>query len=141
MPITNLDHIAIAVPGLDEAIQRFAEDLGLTLSGTEDVHSAQTTTAFFPVSVPETPSRIELVSPLDGQGPLVKYLDKRGPGLHHIAFRTTDIEADVATLKAKGYRFTSDTIGSGAHDTRVAFLHPKGTGGVLIELVEYPDHG
>lgn len=141
MAITNLDHIAIAVPGLDEAIRRFAEDLGLTLDGTEDVPSAQTTTAFFPVSVPERPSRIELVTPLEGRGAIATHLEKRGPGLHHIAFRTDDIEGDVAKLKAKGYRFTSETIGTGAHDTRVAFLHPKGTGGVLIELVEYPDHG
>ena len=139
--ILNLDHIAIAVPELEAAIRRFAEDLGLALSGTEDVPSAETTTAFFPVSVPQHPTRIELVSPLDGQGPLVRYLDKRGPGLHHLAFRTDDIEGDVAKLKAKGYRFTSDTIGTGAHDTRVAFLHPKGTGGVLIELVEYPHDG
>lgn len=139
--ILNLDHIAIAVDGLEAAIQRFAEDLGLELRGVEDVHSAKTQTAFFPVSVPDKPTTIELVAPLDGQGPLVRHLEKRGPGLHHIAFRTDDIEGDVATLKAKGYRFTSDTIGSGAHDTRVAFLHPKGCGGVLIELVEYPPHG
>lgn len=139
--ILNLDHIAVAVPELEEAIRRFAEDLGLSLSGTEDVVSAVTRTAFFPVSVPDRPTRIELVTPLDGKGPLVDHLAKRGPGLHHLAFRTDDIEGDVARLKGLGYRFTSDTIGHGAHGTRVAFLHPKGTGGVLIELVEYPDHG
>ena len=139
--ILNLDHIAISVPNLDRAIRRFADDLGLEMSGTEDVHSAQTTTAFFPVSVADTPSKIELVTPLDGKGPIVRSLERRGPGLHHIAFRTDDIEGDVAKLAAKGYRFTSETIGSGAHGTRVIFLHPKGTEGVLIELVEYPQDG
>lgn len=139
--LLNLDHIAIVVPELDEAIRRFAGDLGLELSGTEDVHSAQTATAFFPVSVPERPTKIELVTPLDGQGPLVRALETRGPGLHHLAFRTDDIEGDVAKLKAKGYRFTSDAIGGGAHGTRVIFVHPKSTGGVLIELVEYPSDG
>ncbi len=136
--ILHLDHVAIAVPDLDRAIRRFAEDLGLPLSGTEEVVEAQTATAFFPVSVPERPTRIELVSPLRGQGPLVRSLERRGPGLHHIAFRTDDIEGDVARLRARGYRFTSDHIGTGAHGTRVAFVHPKDAEGVLIELVEYP---
>jgi methylmalonyl-CoA/ethylmalonyl-CoA epimerase len=141
--ILNLDHVAIAVPELETAIRRFAEDLGLSLSGTEDVVSAQTRTAFFPVSDPEHPTRIELVSPLDGQGPLVRHLDKRGPGIHHLCFRTDDVDADMARLKAKGWRFTSDAPFGGAHGTRVCFIHPKSTGGVLIELAEYPEvsHG
>lgn len=139
--LLNLDHIAIAVPDLSEAIRRFAEDLGLELTGSEDVQSAQTTTAFFPVSRPETPTKIELVTPLDGKGPIARSLEKRGPGLHHLAFRTDDIEGDVAKLKDKGYRFTTDEIGTGAHGTRIIFVHPSSTGGVLLELVEYPDHG
>lgn len=137
--ILNLDHIAIAVPGLQEAIERFSEDLGLTLTGTEAVDSQKTETAFFPVSDPSRPTKIELVSPLAGQGPLVRYLDKRGPGLHHLCFRTDDLDADVARLSARGYRFTSDAPTPGAHGTRVIFIHPKSTGGVLIELAEYPD--
>ncbi len=137
--ILNLDHIAIAVPGLQEAIQRFSADLGLTLTGTEAVDSQKTETAFFPVSDPERPTRIELVAPLDGQGPLVRYIDKRGAGLHHLCFRTDDLDADIARLTAKGYRFTSDAPTPGAHDSRVIFIHPKSTGGVLIELAEYPN--
>ena len=132
--ILSLDHIAIAVPDLQAAIQRFAEDLGLTLDGTEDVLDAQTTTAFFPV--PET--RIELIHPLDGQGPVVKFLERRGGGLHHLCFRTDDIDADMARLKAKGYRFLSDEPRPGAHGTRIAFIHPKSCDGVLIELAEHP---
>lgn len=137
MAIVELDHIAIAVTDLHEGIRRFCEDLGLTLEGTEDVPSAQTTTAFIPVKG----TMIELIHPLDGQGPVQRSLDKRGPGLHHICFRTDDIEADIQTLRAKGYRFTSDGPTPGAHGTRVIFIHPKSAGGVLIELAEHPADG
>ena len=90
--ITALDHIAIAVPDLEGAITRFLKDFGLQHDGNEVVEAAQTTTAFF--SVPAT--HIELVHPLDGAGPIATYLDKRGGGLHHLCFRTDDIDADVA---------------------------------------------
>jgi len=133
--ILSLDHIAIAVPELDEAIQRFCDDLGLSLSGTEDVVPAKTTTAFLPVDGPTT---VELVTPLNGEGPIRRALDKRGPGLHHLCFRTDDVEADMARLKAKGWRFTTDAPTPGAHGTRVAFIHPRSAGGVLIELAEHP---
>lgn len=132
--ITRLDHIAVAVPDLDEAIRRFVEDLGLELAGREDVSSAQTRTAFLPV--PGT--RIELIHPLDGQGPVQKFLETRGGGLHHLCFETDDIDADMARLKARGYRFLSEAPTPGAHGTRVAFIHPKSAGGVLIELAEHP---
>ena len=133
--IKGLDHIAIAVPDLEEAIRRFAEDFGIPLEGTEEVPTQKTRTAFFPL--PGT--RIELVHPMDGAGPVQKFLDKRGGGLHHICFHTDDIDADMKRLSALGYRFLSDAPLPGAHDTRVAFIHPKSGGGVLIELVEYPD--
>lgn len=132
--IVSLDHIAIAVPDLEGAIRRFAEDFGLTYDGTEDVEPAQTTTAFFPV--PGT--RIELVHPLRGAGAVQGFLDKRGGGLHHLCFRTDDLEADMERLRAKGYRFLSDGPQPGAHGTRVAFIHPKSCDGVLIELAEHP---
>ena len=138
--IRSLDHIAIAVPDLHEAIERFASDLGLQLSGTEVMPSQKTETAFFPVTDPSRPATIELVSPLRGEGPLVRHLDKRGPGLHHLCFRSDDLDADVARLRAKGYRFTTEAPTPGAHDSRVIFIHPRSTGGVLIELAEYP-HG
>jgi methylmalonyl-CoA/ethylmalonyl-CoA epimerase len=136
--IIGLDHVAIAVDDLDAAIRRLVEDLGLTLAGTEDVVSAQTRTAFFPLPG----ARIELIHPLDGKGPVAASLEKRGPGLHHLCLRTDDLDGDVARLAARGYRFTSDGPTRGAHDSRVIFLHPKSTGGVLIELVEGgDDHG
>lgn len=135
MAIQGLDHIAIAVDDLPAGIRRFCEDIGLPLEGTEDVEPAKTTTAFIPVG--ET--RIELIHPLRGEGPVARHLDKRGPGLHHICFRTDDIAADMARLTAKGYRFLTDAPTPGAHGTQVAFIHPKSAGGVLIELAQHPD--
>jgi len=133
--ILSLDHIAIAVPDLERAIQRFAADFGLTLAGREDVASAQTQTAFLPI--PGT--RIELIHPLDGQGPVQRHLDKRGGGLHHLCFRTDDLLAEMDRLKALGYRFTSEGPTPGAHGCLVAFVHPSCTDGVLIELSQHPD--
>jgi methylmalonyl-CoA/ethylmalonyl-CoA epimerase len=134
--IKRLDHIAIAVPDLERAIRRFQEDLGLNLDGTEDVEAARTTTAFFPLP----PTRIELVHPLRGEGPIRDYLEKRGGGLHHLCFETDDIEADMRRLEEKGYRFLSPAPTPGAHGTRVAFIHPQSCDGVLIELAEHPAH-
>ena len=128
--ITGLDHIAIAVPHLNKAIERFVNDFGLTLSGQEDVIAAQTSTAFFPISS----TSIELVNPIDGQGAIAKYLDKRGGGIHHLCFRSDSLDEDVARLRLKGYQFLSDTPKLGAHDCRVIFIHPKSCDGVLIEL-------
>ena len=132
--ITHLDHVAIAVTDLPDAIRQFVEDFGLTLEGTEDVVSEQTATAFLPL--PGT--RIELVAPLDGEGPIASSLEKRGPGIHHLCFRTDDIDGDMKRLLERGYRFTSEAPRPGAHGTRVVFVHPKSTGGVLIELAEHP---
>lgn len=128
--ITSLDHIAIAVPDLNAAIERFMGDFGLSFDGTDDVIAAQTKTAFF--SLP--PTHIELVHPLDGAGPIAKYLEKRGGGIHHLCFRTDNIDADVARLRGKGYQFLSDEPSPGAHGARVIFIHPKSCDGVLIEL-------
>jgi methylmalonyl-CoA/ethylmalonyl-CoA epimerase len=133
--ITGLDHIAIAVPDLERAIRRFAEDFGIAYDGTEDVQSAKTTTAFFPIDG----TRIELIHPLGGtEGPVRKFLDTKGGGLHHVCFRTDDVAGDMERLKAKGYRFLSDAPTPGAHGTKVAFIHPKSADGVLIELAEHP---
>jgi methylmalonyl-CoA/ethylmalonyl-CoA epimerase len=132
--IVRLDHIAIAVPDLQAAIERFCQDIGLELSGTEDVVSQQTTTAFLPAGQ----TQIELIHPIDGGGPVQAFLDKRGPGLHHLCFASDDIDADVERLRAKNYRFLSEAPKPGAHGTRVIFIHPKSCGGVLIELAEHP---
>jgi methylmalonyl-CoA/ethylmalonyl-CoA epimerase len=128
--ITALDHIAIAVPDLDKAIQRFVEDFGLPLGGTEDVIEAKTTAAFLPLP----PTSIELVYPLNGEGPVATYLEKKGGGMHHLCFRSDNIDEDVARLRDKGYQFLADEPSPGAHGSRVIFIHPKSCDGVLIEI-------
>jgi len=128
--IVALDHIAIAVPDLEKSIKRFMEDFQLDFNGKEDVKGAKTSTAFFPV--PET--SIELVHPLNDEGPIKAYLEKKGGGLHHLCFRSDDINADVECLKAKGYQFLSEAPYAGAHNSQVIFIHPKSCDGVLIEI-------
>ena len=128
--ITALDHIAIAVPDFDKAIKRFMDDFGLTFDGTEDVAPAKTSTAFFPLP----PTSIELVHPLNDEGPIKTYLEKKGGGLHHLCFRSDNIEEDIARLKEKGYQFLADEPSPGAHGSKVIFIHPKSCDGVLIEI-------
>ncbi|MCX2976513.1 methylmalonyl-CoA epimerase [Candidatus Marimicrobium litorale] len=128
--ITALDHIAIAVPDLEKAIARFCEDFGLDLGGTEDVVEAKTKAAFIPLP----PTNIELIHPLDNEGPVKTFLEKKGGGLHHLCFRSDDIEADVQRLREKGYQFLSEKPSRGAHDSMVIFIHPKSCDGVLIEI-------
>ena len=128
--IIALDHVAIAVPDLEASIKRFVEDFGLTFEGSEDVEAAKTSTAFFPLP----PTSIELVHPLRGEGPIAKYLEKKGGGMHHLCFRTDNIEEDIARLTEKGYQFLSDGPSNGAHNSKVIFIHPKSCDGVLIEL-------
>jgi methylmalonyl-CoA/ethylmalonyl-CoA epimerase len=128
--ITALDHIAIAVPNLEASIKRFMEDFGLTYAGTEAVVAAKTSTAFFPLP----PTSIELVHPLNGEGPIAGYLEKKGGGLHHLCFRSDNIEEDISRLKTKGYQFLSDGPTIGAHNCKVIFIHPRSCDGVLIEL-------
>ena len=131
--IIGLDHIAIAVGDFEKAIHRFLEDFGIPLDGTEDVISAKTKTAFFPVSG----TKIELIYPLSEDSPVQKFLEKRGEGLHHICFKTDNIAEDMKKLTNKGYRFLSDGPQEGAHGSKVAFIHPKSAGGVLIELAQH----
>ncbi len=135
--ITALDHIAIAVPDLERAIKRFANDFDLSFEGQEDVVAARTSTAFFPVPA----TSIELVHPLNGEGAIAGYLEKKGGGLHHLCFRSDDIEADIARLKDKGYQFLGDAPTPGAHGSKVIFIHPKSCDGVLIEINQPSNEG
>ena len=125
-----LDHIAIAVPDFAKAIARLREDFGLQCKGTEDVAAADTKTAFFPVPA----THIELIHPMEGKGPVARFLERKGGGLHHLCFRTDDLEADILRLKAKGYEFLSDEPLEGAKDSKVIFIHPRSCDGVLVEL-------
>jgi methylmalonyl-CoA/ethylmalonyl-CoA epimerase len=130
--ITRLNHVAVAVSDLPAAIKRLAEDLGLPLEGTEEVVAASTSTAFFPIEG----TRIELVHPLDGKGPIAGFLARKGPGMHHLCFESDDLESDVARLREKGYQFLSSAPTPGAHGSRVIFIHPKSFDGVLVELTQ-----
>lgn len=134
--ITALDHIAIAVPDLEKSIKRFKEDFGLPFEGTDDVPAAKTSTAFFPLP----PTSIELVHPLNGEGAIASYLEKKGGGMHHLCFRSDNIEEDILRLKDKGYQFLSDEPSPGAHGSRVIFIHPRSCDGVLIEISQPAAH-
>ncbi len=131
--IKRIHHVAIAVPELDAGAAAWST-IGLDEEGREDVPSQKTSVAMFPVGE----SRIELVQPMSDDSPIAGHLARRGPGIHHICLEVDDLRAEMARLQAAGMRFTSDAPTPGAHGSLVAFLHPKSTGGVLIELNEFP---
>lgn len=133
----KLDHIGIAVPSLEEGT-KFYEALGLVLEATEEVPEQGVRVAFLPVG----DTRIELLEPTGPGSPIAKHLEKRGPGLHHLAVRVDDIRAAMDRLAAAGYRLLSDEPQPGAHGCRICFVHPKSTAGVLLELSQPPasDH-
>ena len=136
MAITDLDHIAIATKNLDEALAFWEQQLGLRCEHVEELPERGIKVAFLPVGQ----TRIELVAPLPGRendSEVSKFLNERGGGIHHIALRTPDVDADTAALEAKGARIAAPPK-PGAHNCRVAFVHPKSTGGVLLELSTPP---
>lgn len=133
--IKRIDHIAIAVHNLEEAARFYQEVMGLTLSGVEVVQAQKTKVGFFEIG--ET--HIELVQPEAPDSPLVKFLETKGQGIHHLCFEVDDIEAEVQRYIEKGAAMVDTKPRPGAHNTRVAFVHPKSSGGVLIELSELPD--
>jgi methylmalonyl-CoA epimerase len=129
--IKKVDHIAIVVRSIEEALKTYEEVLGLELADIVEVPEQAVKVAFLPVGE----SEIELVEPLTVESGIAKFLEKRGEGLHHICLEVDDIEAALRDLRAKGMRLIDRKPRQGAHG-RVAFLHPKSTHGVLIELVE-----
>jgi methylmalonyl-CoA/ethylmalonyl-CoA epimerase len=134
--IKRLHHIGIAVNTLDDGAKTWT-NIGLEEEGREDVVPAKTKVSMFPIG--ET--RIELLEPMGDDTPVAKFLSKRGPGIHHICFEVDDVEAESARLQATGVRLLYAEPQPGAHGSRVQFLHPKDTGGVLIELNEFAaDH-
>ncbi|MBM3316002.1 methylmalonyl-CoA epimerase [candidate division WOR-3 bacterium] len=132
--IKGLSHVAVAVPNVDEAARFYEGQLGLRLSGRETVPGRRVTVGFIEVGN----TRIELVQPDSPDSPIAKFLAQRGPGLQHICFEVDDVDAEFARLKAAGVRMTDDAPKPGAHGTRVTFVHPSSTGGVLIELSQPP---
>lgn len=138
--IKKIDHVAICVGDLEESLAKYKEVLGLEATVRERVESQKTEAVLLPVGAPEEHSAttLELISPRGNEG-LEKFLAKRGPGLHHVAIEVEGIEDALAALKAMGVPLVDETPRKGARGHKVAFLHPKATGGVLVELVE-PDH-
>ncbi len=126
-----LDHIAIAVKSIDETVAIY-EDLGLKFSPDREVVKEQAvTTAFAHV---DTNAHIELLEPYGENGPIHKFLEKKGPGIHHICFKVTNVENTCRDLKEKGYILLNENPVIGANNCLVNFIHPKSTGGVLIEV-------
>ncbi len=128
----KIDHIGIATPQLDDALLFWRDALGLEVKHTEIVEEQGVRVAMLPVGEP----RVELLEPTGPQSPVAKFLEKRGPGIHHIAVRVSDIRAALARLKSSGARLIDESPRTGAGGCLVAFVHPSTAGGVLLELVE-----
>lgn len=128
----ELDHIGVAVESLSQG-RAFYETLGLGEMTVEDVPSEKVKVGFFET---ENRARIELLEATDDNSPIRKFLASRGPGIHHICFKVNDLRAILQTLKAKGVKLINEEPRPGAHGCMVAFIHPKSTGGILVELSE-----
>lgn len=132
MKILKIDHVGIAVPSIDEALKFYEGVLGVKATDTEVVEEQKVKVAFLPAG----DSEIELLESTDPEGPIAKFIEKKGAGMQHIALRVDDIEAALAELKAAGVKLIDETPRYGAGGARIAFIHPKATGGVLLELSE-----
>lgn len=131
MKILKIDHIGIAVKSLAESSKLY-ELLGIKSTGTEEVADQKVKVAFFPVG----DSEVELLESTAPDGPIARYIEKNGEGMQHIALRVDDLDAALAELKAKGVRLIDEKPRYGAGGAKIAFIHPKSTGGILLELSE-----
>jgi methylmalonyl-CoA/ethylmalonyl-CoA epimerase len=132
MKVLKIDHIGVAVQSIEATRKLYQDLLGLEYAGSETVAEQKVTTAFFPVGDTE----VELLESTAPDGPIAGYLEKRGEGVQHIAFRVENIEEALVELKAKGVRLIDEKPRRGAGGAKIAFLHPKSTYGVLLELCE-----
>lgn len=130
--IHKVDHIAIAVKNLEMEKERYRDVLGLTFEGEETLEEQKIRVAFFRCGE----ITIELMEPTSPDSPIAAFLEKRGGGLHHIAFSTDDLTAELSGLKSKEIRLLNEEPKQGAHDSLIAFAHPKSFGNVLIEFKE-----
>jgi methylmalonyl-CoA/ethylmalonyl-CoA epimerase len=126
------DHLGIATRGIEESLGFWRDALGLEVKHTETVEEQGVRVAILPAGEP----RVELLEPTGPDSPVAKFLEKRGPGIHHIAVRVADIRAALARLKAEGARLIDEEPRVGAGGCLVAFIHPAASGGVLLELVQ-----
>ena len=133
--LKKINHIGIAVKNLETAIPFYRDQLGMTFEGTEEVAEQKVKVAFLEIGE----SRIELLEPTADDSPVAIFIEKKGEGTHHIAYEVDDIEAALAALQEQGIRLIDTTPRRGAHNSLIAFLHPKATGGVLTEICQ-PGH-
>jgi methylmalonyl-CoA/ethylmalonyl-CoA epimerase len=131
-PPDFIDHLGMAVQSLEEASRLYRDVLGFTCGGTEEIPDQKVRVAFFQVGQ----VRIELLEPTSSDSPIARFLERKGPGLHHVAYCVADLPATLASLKSAGIRLIDETPRPGAHGMQIAFAHPKSTGGVLIEFCQ-----
>lgn len=130
--IRKINHVGIAVSSLDEHIPFYRDVLGLTFAGTEEVPGQKVRVAMFQVGE----VKIELLEPLSEESPIAKFIEKKGEGIHHLAYETDDIENELEGMKAKEICLIDEEPRHGAHGSRIAFLHPRSSGKVLTELCQ-----
>jgi methylmalonyl-CoA/ethylmalonyl-CoA epimerase len=126
----RIAHVGIAVPDLDSALAFYREVLGLEPHPPEEADGASI------LALPFGESEVELLAPLGADTPIGRFLARRGPGIHHICYRVPDLDAALAACRAAGYRLIDETPRRGAGGRRIAFVHPKATAGILLELTE-----
>lgn len=132
MKVKHIDHIGIAVKGIEQAGKFYTDILGLKIENVENVADQKVNVAFIPI----TDSEVELLESTEPDGPVAKYISARGEGVQHIAFRVEDIDKALEELKEKGVRLIDQVPRKGAGGARIAFIHPKETNGVLVEICE-----
>jgi methylmalonyl-CoA/ethylmalonyl-CoA epimerase len=130
--LTKINHIGIAVKSLEESIPFYRDQLSMPFAGIEEVAEQRVRVAMLQVGE----SKIELLEPTSEDSPVAKFIEKNGPGIHHLAYEVNDIEAAIGKLMADGARMIDEKPRNGAHGTRIAFVHPKSSNGVLTELCQ-----
>ncbi len=130
--VNKVDHIGIAVKNLDETLKFYEDILGMKCVDKEVVEEQKVKVAFLPIGDTE----VELLESTEEDGPIAKFIEKKGEGIQHIAYKVDDVEKTIAELKAKGIRMIDEKPRYGAGGAKIAFLHPKSTFGVLIELCQ-----
>jgi methylmalonyl-CoA/ethylmalonyl-CoA epimerase len=135
MKLLRISHLGIASPTLQEAMDRLDKIFDLKAEHIEEVADQKVRTAFYPIGE----STLEYLESTDPEGPVGKFLEKKGPGIHHLAFEVDNVDEAVKELLAKGIRMIDKAPRKGAHGNRIAFIHPAETGGVLVEICQ-PTH-
>jgi len=132
--VLRIDHVAMVVDDLEATLAFWRDGLGLELTHIEDVPAEKSQVAFLPVGA----SEVELVNPTSDDSGLKRYLEKRGPGMHHLCLEVDDIEGMLERLKERGIQLINETPAKGLGGKRYAFIHPKSANGVMVELYELP---